>query len=190
MDIILASGSPRRAELLRRLGIPFRIAISKVKEGTPYPPWTQWVKELACHKAQAIASSSGDIILAADTIVVKDNVVLGKPADEQEAEKMLTFLAGDVHEVITGICVIDCLHDRVWQDMEITKVYFRQLTSDEIKAYLAYNESLDKAGAYGIQGVGSLLVEKIEGCYYNVVGLPLVKTMTLLRKCGVKILGQ
>lgn len=189
MDIILASGSPRRAELLHRLGISYRIVISKVKEGKPYPPWSQWVKELACFKAHAIASSSGEVILAADTIVVKDDVVLGKPADEQEAEQMLTFLAGAVHEVITGICVIDCLHNHVWQDVEITKVYFRSLTVEEIKAYIACGESLDKAGAYGIQGIGSLLVEKIEGCYYNVVGLPLVKTMTMLRKCGIKILG-
>lgn len=189
MDIILASSSPRRAQLLRRFGVPYRIALSKVTEGQPQPPWSQWVKEIACRKAHAVASSSGEIILAADTIVVKDDVVLGKPADEQEAEKMLTFLSGGVHEVMTGICVIDCLHQRVWQDVEITKVYFRPLTAEEIKAYLDCDEFLDKAGAYGIQGIGSLLVEKIEGCYYNVVGLPLVKTMMMLRKCGVKILG-
>jgi len=189
MDIILASSSPRRAELLRRLGIPYRIAFSKVAEGLPHSPWPQWAKEIACRKAQAVASSSGEIILAADTIVVKDDMVLGKPADEQEAEKMLSFLSGGVHEVMTGICVIDCLHQRVFQDVEITRVFFRPLTTEEIKAYIACDESLDKAGAYGIQGTGSLLVEKIEGCYYNVVGLPLVKTMRLLRKCGVKILG-
>lgn len=189
MDIVLASGSPRRAELLRRCGIPYRIAISKVQEGKPQAPWSEWVKELACRKAHAVASSSGRVILAADTIVVKDDVVLGKPASEQEAEEMLSFLAGDVHEVITGICVIDCLRQRVWDDVEITKVYFRPLTREEIKAYVACGESKDKAGAYGIQGIGGLLVERIEGCYYNVVGLPLVKTMLLLRRCGVKILG-
>jgi len=189
MDIILASSSPRRAELLRRFGVPYRITLSKVAEGQPHPPWSQWVEEIACRKAHAVAASSGEIIIAADTIVVKDDVVLGKPTDEQEAKNMLTFLSGGVHEVMTGICVIDCLHERVLQDVEITKVYFRPLTAEEIKAYIACNESLDKAGAYGIQGVGSLLVEKIEGCYYNVVGLPLVKTMTMLRKCGVKILG-
>lgn len=189
MDLVLASSSPRRVELLSRLGVPYRVAISRVKEGKPKPPWSQWVQDIARVKAQTVAASTGEIVLAADTIVVKDSKVLGKPADEQEAEQMLTFLSGAVHEVLTGICVIDCLTKQVWQDVEVTKVYFRSLTGEEIKAYLASGEPFDKAGAYGIQGLGSLLVEKIEGCYDNVVGLPLVKTMTLLRKCGVRILG-
>jgi septum formation protein len=189
MDLVLASGSPRRVELLCRLGVPYRVATSKIKEGKPQPPWSQWVQEVACVKAQTVAASTGEIVLAADTIVVKDGKALGKPADEQEAEEMLTFLSGDVHEVLTGICVINCLTKQVWQDVEVTKVYFRSLAVQEIKAYLASGESLDKAGAYGIQGLGSLLIERIEGCYDNVVGLPLVKTMILLRKCGVSILG-
>jgi septum formation protein len=189
MDLVLASGSPRRAKLLKCLGVPYRVVVSEVKEGKPRSPWSQWVQEAAYLKAQTVAVSTGEIVLAADTIVVKDGKVLGKPANEQEAEKMLTFLSGNVHEVLTGICVINCLTKEVWQDVEVTKVYFRSLTTQEIKAYLASKEPLDKAGAYGIQGLGSLLIEKIEGCYYNVVGLPLVKTMTLLRKCGVGILG-
>ncbi|MGI6588361.1 MAG: Maf family protein [Peptococcia bacterium] len=190
MDLVLASGSPRRAELLKLLGVPYRVVVSEVKEGQPRSPWVQWVQEVACLKARAVAASTGGIVLAADTIVVKEGRVLGKPADEQEAEKMLTFLSGEVHEVLTGICVVNCLTKDVWQDVEVTKVYFRPLTVQEIKAYLVSGESLDKAGAYGIQGLGSLLIEKIEGCYYNVVGLPLIKTMTLLRKCGVEILGK
>lgn len=190
MDLVLASGSPRRAELLKRLGVPYRVIVSEVEEGIPCPPWSQWVQEVACLKARNVASFAGEIVLAADTIVLKAGRVLGKPADEQEAETMLTFLAGDVHEVFTGICIVNCLTKEVWRDVGVTKVYFRSLTEQEIKAYIASGEALDKAGAYGIQGLGSLLIEKIEGCYYNVVGLPLVKTMNLLRKCGVQILGQ
>lgn len=189
MDIVLASGSPRRAELLSRMGVSYRVVISKVKENNPYPPWPQWVQKLALHKAQAVAALTGELILAADTIVVKDGKVLGKPINEQDAEEMLTFLSGDVHEVMTGITLINSLTGQVFHDLEVTKVYFRTLTAREIKAYVAGKEPLDKAGAYGIQGLGGLLVEKIEGCYYNVVGLPLVKTMNLLRKCGVSILG-
>ena len=189
MDLVLASGSPRRAELLKRLGVPYRVIVSEVPEGKLLPPWLQCVQELAYRKAQAVASFTGEVVLAADTIVVKNDKVLGKPRDQEDAERMLTFLSGNVHEVFTGICVINCLTKQVWQDVEVTKVYFRPLTAEEIKAYLASSEPLDKAGAYGIQGLGSLLIEKIEGCYYNVVGLPLVKTMTLLRKCGVRILG-
>jgi septum formation protein len=189
MDIVLASGSPRRAELLSRMGVSYRVVISKAKENNPYPPWSQWVQNLALHKAQAVAALTGELILAADTIVVKDEKVLGKPINEQDAEEMLAFLSGDVHEVMTGITLINSLTGQVFHDLEVTKVYFRTLTAREIKAYVASKEPLDKAGAYGIQGLGGLLVEKIEGCYYNVVGLPLVKTMNLLRKCGVSILG-
>jgi len=189
MDLVLASGSPRRTALLKRLDVPYRVVVSEVKEGKPRPPWSQWVQELARLKAQTVASSTGEIVLAADTIVVKEGKVLGKPTDEREAEKMLTFLSGDVHEVFTGICVVNCLTKEVWQEAEVTRVYFRSLAAPEIQAYLASGESLDKAGAYGIQGLGGLLIEKIEGCYDNVVGLPLVKTMILLRKCGVPILG-
>ncbi|MDD4665711.1 MAG: Maf family protein [Clostridia bacterium] len=189
MDLVLASGSPRRTALLKHLDVPYRVVVSEVKEGKPRPPWPQWVQELARLKAQTVASSTGEIVLAADTIVVKEGKVLGKPTDEREAEKMLTFLSGDVHEVFTGICVVNCLTKEVWQEAEVTRVYFRSLAAPEIQAYLASGESLDKAGAYGIQGLGGLLIEKIEGCYDNVVGLPLVKTMILLRKCGVPILG-
>lgn len=189
MDIVLASGSPRRAELLTQIGISYRVVTSMVKEDKPYAPLPQWVQDLALHKAQAVAAITGEIILAADTIVVKEGKTLGKPVDEREAEEMLTFLSGDVHEVMTGISVVNRLTGQVYQDIEVTRVYFRTLTAQEIKAYVASKEPLDKAGAYGIQGLGGLLAARIEGCYYNVVGLPLVKTMNLLRKCGVSILG-
>jgi len=207
MKLILASHSPRRAELLRQMGLVFQIMGSGIEENNAAPPYADWVRHIACLKAEAAAKAitgttaqvareqsvrqegEGPVILAADTIVVKDGQLLGKPADEKEAAQMLGFLSGGVHEVMTGLCVLNLQTKQVWQDVERTKVYFRSLTEREISAYIASGEPLDKAGAYGIQGLGGLLVERIEGCYYNVVGLPLVKTMDYLRLCGVKILG-
>ncbi|HHX97196.1 MAG TPA: septum formation protein Maf [Clostridia bacterium] len=184
MDLVLASSSPRRFELLKLLGIPFRVEISE-GEGEISEPYEWGVQELAREKACQV---SGDIVLAADTIVVKEGQVLGKPVSKEEAKEMLIFLSGGWHQVYTGICVKR--QQEILQDVELTKVCFRSLTEREIEAYLEQESVLDKAGAYGIQGLGSLLIEKIAGCYYNVVGLPLVKTMFLLRKCGIKILGE
>lgn len=207
MKLILASHSPRRAQLLRQIGLDFQIMSSGIAENNAAPPYADWVRQIARLKAEAAAQvlagtaaqapreqagrqeEEGPIILAADTIVVKDGQLLGKPADEKEAAQMLGLLSGGVHEVMTGLCVLNLQTKQVWQDVERTKVYFRSLTEGEISAYIASGEPLDKAGAYGIQGLGGLLVERIEGCYYNVVGLPLVKTMDYLRLCGVKILG-
>lgn len=207
MKLILASHSPRRAELLRQMGLVFQIMASGIEESNAVSPYADWVRHIACLKAEVVAEivtgtpeqaeqdqsvrqeGEGPIILAADTIVVKDGQLLGKPADENEAAQMLRFLSGGVHEVMTGLCVLNLQTKQVWQDVERTSVYFRSLTEREISAYIASGEPLDKAGAYGIQGLGGLLVERIEGCYYNVVGLPLVKTMDYLRLCGVKILG-
>lgn len=197
MRLILASGSPRRAELLHQIGLEFEVISSNVDEGQePTFPLQDWVTQLARVKAQSIEAGADNIILAADTIVVLEEQVLGKPANEQKAVEMLELLAGRSHDVMTGICILHKTADSetgeitIYQDVEVTKVYFRQLSSQEIRSYAASGEPLDKAGAYGIQGLGALLVEKIEGCYYNVVGLPLVKTMCLLRKCGVTILGD
>lgn len=196
MGLLLASASPRRAELLNRLGLEFRVVPSEVEEGEPWPPFHDWVRQLSRTKALAVPCGDDDIVLAADTVVIMDNKILGKPGDEQEAREMLKLLSGNIHEVVTGICVIHRPAGlagerlRIYQDAEITKVSFRRLGIKEIEAYIKSGEPMDKAGAYGIQGLGALLVEKIEGCYYNVVGLPLVKTMLLLRQCGVTILGD
>lgn len=194
MEIVLASASPRRAELLRQMGVNFRVVPSRVDEGTPEWPLKQWIRDAARAKAVSLLPREGEVILAADTIVVLGERVLGKPADDSEAVAMLELLSGKAHEVITGVCVIppmgrDEHAARVYRDVETTKVYFRELTPQEITAYVATAEHRDKAGAYGIQGRGALLVERIEGCYSNVVGLPLVKTMQLLRQCGVTVLG-
>lgn len=188
MGIVLASVSPRRTELLKQMGIPFRVVPSLVEEGEAIYPWKDWVLELAKTKALAVKAPDEDIVLAADTIVIHNNRVLGKPMDSEDAKSMLKDLSGSIHEVMTAICVA-AGKGLVYQDVEVTRVYFRKLAAWEIEAYVASGEPLDKAGAYGIQGLGGLLVERIEGCYYNVVGLPLVKTMKLLRKCGIEVLG-
>lgn len=191
MDIILASASPRRSELLKQIGVSFRVLPSNAEEGQLRPPWTEGVQALALQKALAVQARPGEIVLAADTIVVHCQEVLGKPGSVREAAAMLRRLSGSWHEVMTGICVA-CYKTstpRILQDVEVTKVSFRTLTEREIEYYAASGEPSDKAGAYGIQGLGALLVSEIQGCYDNVVGLPLVRTMHLLRSCGVPLLG-
>lgn len=194
MSLILASASPRRAGLLEQMGLVFRIVPSELDEGKPILPIEKWVQELSKAKALAVQADIGDTVLAADTVVVLEDKVLGKPESEQAAIEMLESLSGRMHYVVTGICVVyrpekskDML---IYQDFEITKVYFRKLSVREIRTYVKSKEPLDKAGSYGAQGLGALFVEKVEGCYYNIVGLPLVKTMHLLRKCGINILGD
>lgn len=191
MGIVLASVSPRRAELLKQIGVWAQVIPSCVAEGEAFYPWKNWVMELAKTKALAVKVQDDDIVLAADTIVIYNNSVLSKPVDNEEAKNMLKTLSGSIHEVMTGICAVKGMgtERKVYQDVETTKVFFRELSLKEIDAYVNSGEPLDKAGAYGIQGLGGLLVERIEGCYFNVVGLPLVKTMKLLRQCGVKVLG-
>ncbi len=194
MKVILASSSPRRAELLKKIGLSFRVSPAEIEEGVPIPPWSEWVKTLAENKALAVSAEKDEVTLAADTVVVCKGRALGKPVDSEEALEMLRMLAGGVHEVMTGVCTINGLRTdkkgvAMYRDVEITRVHFRDLTEQEITTYVASGEPFDKAGAYGIQGLGALLVEKIEGCYYNVVGLPLVKTMLLLRRCGINVLG-
>lgn len=190
VNLVLASGSPRRAELLRQIGVDYRIVPSCVEEGQPQAPWREGVISLARAKALAVSAYTGPLVLAADTIVVIDDRVLGKPRDTEEAFAMLSMLSGRTHEVITGLCLADVPRSKIYQEAQTTKVRFRKLTKKEIQDYLQSGESLDKAGAYGIQGLGALLVDRIEGCYFNVVGLPLVKVMYLLRRCGMEILGQ
>ncbi|MFY9174327.1 MAG: Maf family protein [Peptococcia bacterium] len=192
MEIILASASPRRAELLQQIGIKYRVEPSCITEGQPFSPWPEWVQRLAQQKALAVPAEKGDVVLGADTIVVHSGEVLGKPKDKQEAQVMLRKLSGSNHQVMTGVCVAHYQEEtpQVKTAVEITQVTFRHLTEKEIINYVASGESLDKAGAYGIQGLGALLVERIQGCYFNVVGLPLVKIMQLLRSCGVPILGE
>lgn len=189
MAIILASASPRRRELLTQVGCNF-IAITStlVEDNTQNLPPHELAVLQAKEKAFDVFSNvqQNDVVIGADTIVVLDGQVYGKPVDERDARRMLTELAGREHEVITGIAVVTA--KQVWTDFGITTVRMKDSKSEQIEAYLATGEPMDKAGAYAIQGVGALMVESITGCYANVVGLPLNKLSDLLQKAGVTLL--
>lgn len=189
MALILASASPRRRELLEQIGLDFVVRPSAVEEDNTLPvPPAELVVLQARAKALDIAGQAkpDDVVIGADTIVVVDGVVYGKPTDAADAQAMLTSLAGRSHQVITGLAVVagTVVHTR----HVVTTVYFADLTPEQIAAYVATGEPLDKAGAYGIQGRGALLVERIDGCYANVVGLPLQVVADVLRQVGVKVL--
>ena len=189
MGIILASGSPRRRELLEMLGLEFEIRPAK---GGEHPPEgagpEETVLALAGAKAEEVAehSAENDVIIAADTIVWLDGKLLGKPHDEADAARMLRALSGREHEVWTGVALIRGA-ERV-SGAEQTFVKFRDLTDGEIAAYIATGEPMDKAGAYGAQGYASLFVEGIRGDFFNVMGLPLCRLGKMLDKLGVKLL--
>jgi septum formation protein len=179
--LILASASPRRAELLHNAGIAFTVVPAHVRE-EPLPNETplNYAQRLAREKASAIfASHPEDAVLGADTVVVVDEHLLEKPTDAEDAIRMLRLLSGRTHQVITGICVLAERFER--RESEITQVTFSQLSEDEIAAYVRTGEPMDKAGAYAIQGMASRWAERIEGCYFNVVGLPMPRVYRLLR---------
>ena len=191
MDIILASQSPRRRELLERMGVrDFRIVTPDIDEhmDRDLPP-KELVGRISLEKALAVQAQEGNspIIIAADTVVALDGAVLGKPADELEAFKMLSTLSGCRHQVYTGLTVLR--GEERHTVSEETTVTFRELSSEEIDRYIATGEPMDKAGAYGIQGYGALLVEGIQGDYYNVMGLPVCRLGCLLRTLGVDCLS-
>lgn len=190
MKLILASASPRRRELLTQVGVSFVIEVSDVEEvlDDTLSPELQ-VQSLALQKAQAVAAQHKDgLVLGADTVVVDAGSLLGKPQNTEEAAKMLRSLSGKWHQVMTAVALVDANDTKhEWTSVEITNVKFRDLTEDDIAAYVATGESMDKAGAYGIQGYGALLVERIEGCYNNVVGLPLQLVAKGLRNWGINL---
>ena len=187
MEVILASASPRRQELLQQLGIHPVVRPAKFVEASGSAAQAHdVVLANAVGKCDAVFAQVGDglPVIAADTIVVIDNVILGKPQNEEDAKAMLTRLSGRTHQVMTGVAVR--YHGQQLADVCTTDVVFRKLTAAEIAAYIATNEPMDKAGAYGIQGRGAVLVEKINGCYNNVVGLPLTELYLMLQKLGVQ----
>ncbi len=189
-EIILASSSPRRQSLLKNLGIYFSTMSANIDENfLPQESPRDAVRRLARLKAErAILVLKEDyLLIAADTIVVLDGQVMGKPCSEDDALEMLTRLSGRCHEVITAVCVRTSAGGCEVED-ETTRVYFRSLSKEEIEAYIASGEPADKAGAYGIQGRGGLLVERIEGCYFNVVGLPISRLYLMLKKHGLNLL--
>ena len=172
MDLILASQSPRRSELLRLAGFQFQVRskpVAEIRKAGESP--LDYACRLAREKAEAAWVGRNEVVLGADTIVVSGEQVLEKPADSEDARRMLEAVSGRAHTVITGICLRHAGEAIV--DAESTTVYFAQLTAEEIEAYTASGEPMDKAGAYGIQGLASKFVLRIEGCYFNVMGLPL-----------------
>lgn len=187
MQLILASQSPRRKELLGLFHIPFTIQVADIDERMdPTLPPAQEVARVSRAKAAAVPHGSSDVVIAADTIVVLNGEVLGKPIDEAHAVAMLTALSGKDHQVMTGVTVLR--GDRSVTHTEITDIHFRPLSQKEILAYVATGEPMDKAGAYGIQGGAALFAEKMHGDYYNVMGLPVCRLWQMLREIAPDIM--
>ena len=192
MKLILASASPRRAEILRNAEIRFEIWSTDVDESRlDNESPGEYVRRLALAKARAAADrnpslAADDLIIGADTVVVVDSVILGKPASSVDAKRMLRSISGSVHEVHTGLALLQISGTQQRVVEEITRVHFMHLNDQEIEDYIATGEPFDKAGAYAIQGIGGRYVTRIEGCYFNVMGLPLTRLWTLLREFGLE----
>ena len=189
MQMILASASPRRRELLSALGLEFEVRPA-LGEEHPEPGLSGGETAMRLSRAKCLEIAAGaeedDVVIAADTVVCLDDEILGKPANEQDAERMLKALSGRDHRVFTGVTV--ARGGRVLSDHEETAVHFRPLTEREIVAYIKTGEPMDKAGAYGIQGRAALFVRGIEGDYFNVMGLPLCKLGEMLKEIGISLI--
>lgn len=187
MQLILASSSPRRRELLGLFGLPFVIRAADIDETMdPSLPPEQEVARVSRCKALAVPRQADDVVIAADTIVVCEGRVLGKPHSPREAEEMLTLLSGRDHQVMTG-CTI-AAGERVQTFTEITDLHFRPLEPEEIRRYVATGEPMDKAGGYGIQGGAALFCRRMEGDYYNVMGLPVCRLWQQLRHLAPELM--
>ncbi|MDI6868132.1 MAG: Maf family protein [Coprothermobacterota bacterium] len=185
----LASASPRRKQLLKLLGVEYTVVPSRIKEiFLPGELPEMACQRLALDKAIHAASKLKEgVVLGCDTIVVVDSDVLGKPRNPEEAIFMLRKLSGKRHMVYTGLALLDLENSEILTDYECTSVYFRELDEEEITNYVKSGEPIGKAGAYAIQGKAAIFVERIEGCFYNVVGLPLYRLHMLLKKIGIKV---
>ena len=189
MRFVLASQSPRRRDLLQLLRIPFTVCPADVDEAMNESlPAHREVARVSICKAEATHREPGDVVIAADTIVVLDGKILGKPADRAEAIAMLQALSGRDHQVMTGLTVLQ--DDRALTHTEITDVHFRPLTQEEIFRYVDTGEPMDKAGAYGIQGFAAPFVESIRGDYYNVMGLPVCRLWQMLQQIAPKYMEE
>lgn len=190
--IILASSSPRRREILGKTGLSFEVDPGDYEEDMslglePH----RLARFLSAEKVRSIAGKYADaLVIAADTFIVLRGALLGKPRTPDEARRMLMALNGKEHSVITGVTVLDTATGKKVTLSEETRVFFRRLSADEIDDYVRSGEPLDKAGAYAIQGLGAVLVKRIEGDYLNVVGLPLARLVSVLQRFGVKVIGQ
>ena len=186
MNLILASQSPRRRELLGLFRIPFAVRVADIDEAMdPDKAAYDEVARVSRLKAEAISREPEDVVIAADTIVVCQGRILGKPRNEADAVAMLQLLSGRDHQVMTGMTVLR--GDRIISHTEVTDIHFRPLTDDEIRAYVASGEPMDKAGSYGIQGGAALFCEKMSGDYYNVVGLPVCKLGMMLKEIAPEL---
>lgn len=189
MQLILASQSPRRKELMGLFHIPFQIRVADIDETMdPEKPACQEVARVSRAKALATPRDSDDIVVAADTIVVCAGQVLGKPVDMQDAFRMLRLLSGRDHQVMTGVTVLRGQRELV--HTEITDIHFRELSDREILAYIRSGEPMDKAGSYGIQGGAALFAEKMAGDYYNVMGLPVCRLGQMLRELAPELMEE
>jgi septum formation protein len=193
--IILASASPRRREIFEHLGLDFEVMAAEScveqKSGDP----ARIVKENSIAKARDVLGRIGNrrdryLVSGFDTIVNLKRRILGKPSNIEEAYFFISSLSGKVHRVISGVCIIDSMTGRCESDIEVTEVRFKKLGPEEIRGYLAREDVLDKAGAYNIGGAGALLVEKINGCFFNIIGVPVYKFVYLLERFNYKILDQ
>ncbi len=190
--LVLASASPRRRELLSLVGLEYEVLPADIDESVKgYEDAGKYVMDMSRIKAETVRDKlweTGAVpktVLAADTTVVVDGSILGKPADKQDALRMLNLIGGRWHEVITGITLAHGKSGQVLTQAERTRVKIREISPDFAERYIGTGEPFDKAGSYGIQGFGSLLVEEIEGCYFNVMGLPLYKLSTMLQTLGM-----
>lgn len=185
MELILASGSPRRREMFSLIGLKFTVVPSDADENIPPCPPAEFVEQLALRKAAAVKKDRpGCCVVGSDTIVALDGDIIGKPADEEDAFRILSRLSGKTHTVYTGLAVLtdttaEVLHDAV-------KVTFAAMSAQEIRDYIASGEPMDKAGAYGIQGPGGVFVERVEGCYFTVIGMPLPRLYQALERAGIR----
>lgn len=192
MRIVLASSSPRRREILSSLGISFDIVSADADESSDITDPAKLVRELALRKGRATREllkernewDSDTLVIAADTVVAIETEILGKPRDAADAKRMLSMLSGTAHHVISGISLL--IDNREITDFDSTSVYFSSMTPEEIDWYVQSGEPMDKAGAYAVQGLASLWIERLEGCYFNVVGLPVHK----LNKLTASFLGK
>ena len=184
--IILASASPRRREILTMVGQTFDVIVSDCDENISYDGPEDMVRKLSCRKAEHVADKikkdpDPHLVIGSDTIVYYQGTILGKPLDEEDAFRMLTELSGNTHTVYTGVTVINTGSGRTETFCEATKVEFYPVTEEEIRAYIATGDPLDKAGSYGVQGLGAFLVKRIEGDFFTVVGLPVAHLLQVLR---------
>jgi septum formation protein len=186
--VILASKSPRRKEILEEFGFKFKVEAKETLEKSEKENPKDFVMEIALEKAMAVAEENYmEWIVAADTVVVHNNKILGKPKNEEEAKEVLKSLSSQSHEVYTGVAIVNKQKNINITFTELTKVYFKNISDQEINWYVETKEPLDKAGSYGIQGKGSILIEKIEGDFYNVMGFPISKFYEEMKKIGFKL---